>query len=1453
MCWGYQSDGILGIGADYGDQGDDEVLTHYAIVGGCVAEIFTSTVDESESMCAVLSNGKARCWGDDSYVTGTDTTIGDDEVPTSIAAYNLTGPAASGAAGYEFACLLTRSGDVQCLGDDSYGQLGNNAQPQDQSYTTTPEPPANFSVDASGRRNLIKRVAGGNYHGAALTTGGDIHTWGYGGYGSLGLENGDDVYNPYQAVFISPFEKAVDLVISGDRTCIVMEQSQCIRCWGDFENYGEYGMGLSVDSYGANEGEAPGKLGHCLAVCAVTAFPLPVPATSIVRRGYGGHTCAIVAGEVICWGHNDKGQLGLGHTNSVGINALITSPVSVVTTGGLVSQIAVGLDHTCALLVNGSLLCFGNGADGAIGITPVNGTDNGDDEAPLSGGYVDFAGKSVISVGAGIGFTCVLLENNLVTCFGSNAFGVAGIGETEGSTSHVTPLQNGFVHAGGCVEQLTVRGHQVCVSHKGGFYTRCWGDNSAESMQGSSTRDGDRHPLYYPVLQLPNAQIVARSAVADVFGCGVAPDAVTVTCWGMHAAAYAPVNTSFTSPSPITALEVAHADSTVSMAFACALTAQRRVFCWGPGSGVFSTPQASIEAGLPGAYVDVGGPVASLSCNTGSCCVTRYDNGGIVCWGDSPSSPSSYIGYPDTPSAWNQTTIFYKYGYVLPVPTVVAPRPISANTGFAITVGDRFACAMVGDFGVMCWGRNSVGQLGYGNTNNVGDDETPYSVGMISLEDRVTKIDAGAEHACAVLSNGRFSCWGTNEASRLGYASSVVAVGDNELPTDVASIALFEGVASISAGWQHTCAVTTGGALVCFGNCTGGKCGYGDETVRTASTTSLPVFLPAGVVVAQVSAGNDHTCILSTAGAVYCFGGNEYGQLGYGDTLTRGATSILTSLTPVPLGGLASKVVAGSHTSCAIRKTTNDVVCWGRNDIGQLGLGHTLHNVGHNASYLPSAAGVVNLGGLAAKDIDLTAGTVCVAFWGGKSTCWAGAVSAPLGYGLRESGYFRQIGATNTPAGQYVDTAARIDTIAVGTDAGCGMSAGFIVCWGRCAEGQCGTGTTTVVEPPSAVPYIQLPVPGVPRPSPSSSPGAPPPPPSHSPTSSPIVRAVTMGLGVDGGDGDLIIDDEGGIATLLREAIAELAELPTTRVSITAVQSIVVTPNGTLSTNTSIRSNATLNNGTDPNSFAFRTNRRLTSSSTSALSQLRSRILANNIGASATCSVIRNTAGSNATRVVIKIAIAVEGAAFVAGEDPAMRAAAALARLFNTSDPASLPALASFAAVWSNCTGAPANLGVTAMPIVVYGVRVVDVVRPPAAEESGVTSGGIAAAVLVPLIVLGCCFIAFCVWRRRRDQEEDDAVKAKNAALPVVISSTASANGSAAAAAAASSSFSYVNPSSTSPSNIPTKSAFEPTQAVAAPPAAAADQAAPKKVLALKKQVVTVTARVEETRGPSSV
>lgn len=299
----------------------------------------------------------------------------------------------------------------------------------------------------------------------------------------------------------------------------------------------------------------------------------------------------------------------------------------------------------------------------------------------------------------------------------------------------------------------------------------------------------------------------------------------------------------------------------------------------------------------------------------------------------------------------------------------------------------------------------------------------PSPMPVEGLSGPVSQVSAGARQTCVVTGAGAAFCWGGNDAGQLGDGTMT----DRRKPTPVTGLA--SGVSQVTAGAYHSCALTTAGGVRCWGNIDE----LTEPPITPNSTTPVAVAgLETGV--AAISAGNRYTCALTDAGGVKCWGFNDDGQLG-------NATKTY-SAQPVDVQGLGSGVVAlsaGNAHACAVTDQAA-LLCWGDNAEGQLGNGTKR-----------SSATPVAVSGLGAGVLSVTAGAThtCAVLTDHTAKCW----------GLND------FGALGT--GNYKPSTTPLAVRGLTEAAGFGLgdeftcastAAGTVKCWGDNGLGELGIG-----------------------------------------------------------------------------------------------------------------------------------------------------------------------------------------------------------------------------------------------------------------------------------------------------------------------------------------------------------------------------------------------------------
>jgi alpha-tubulin suppressor-like RCC1 family protein len=330
--------------------------------------------------------------------------------PFQLDAVDIGEPALGLAMGYDHVCVLLMGGRVRCWGPGKYGVLGYG---RTESIGDDETPASAGDVDVGG--HVVKIAAGGTQTCVVLDTGnvrcwgGDDHYAGAGDHfpgseGQLGYGNikvvGDDE-TPASLGDVDVGDKVVSVATGYLHTCALLVTGS-VRCWGEAGG-GPLGY-ARYDSIG--DDETPAKAGD---------VPIGSPVEQVAAGG--SHTCVLLEGGVMrCWGNGMHGETGYGAKGTPP-----TPGEGDVDVGGPVLQMALGSNYTCALLVDGRVRCWGEagprlGYPAGAGVAPQM---IGDDETPAEFGKdVELGGKAV-QIAAGIDHTCAVLEDGTARCWGS--------------------------------------------------------------------------------------------------------------------------------------------------------------------------------------------------------------------------------------------------------------------------------------------------------------------------------------------------------------------------------------------------------------------------------------------------------------------------------------------------------------------------------------------------------------------------------------------------------------------------------------------------------------------------------------------------------------------------------------------------------------------------------------------------------------------------------------------------------------------------------------------------------------------------------------------------------------------------------------------------------------------------------------------------------------------------
>lgn len=287
----------------------------------------------------------------------------------------------------------------------------------------------------------------------------------------------------------------------------------------------------------------------------------------------------------------------------------------------------------------------------------------------------------------------------------------------------------------------------------------------------------------------------------------------------------------------------------------------------------------------------------------GSSSCALLDDGSVRCWGVGDHGES---GYGDRLTRW--------------APPVEAVQVGGAVTRLAAGVGATCAIRSVGD--LVCWGSGTGGRLGYGNTADV---LSPYNHVVDVGGDGVFDVGLGTCFTCALLRGGSVKCWGCNLDGQLGLGDTV----DRVTPTVPVQLGSGVSVEAMAVGGSSVCVlVSPGGVVKCWGSNVRGQLGTGDTTPRLSPPDQHVVFGEAGsdvvVVITALAAGDVHVCALMGQRGMVCWGGNDKGQLGLGDTADRWAPSS----SPLLVGGTVTSMALGARYTCGL-SDAGEAYCWG--------------------------------------------------------------------------------------------------------------------------------------------------------------------------------------------------------------------------------------------------------------------------------------------------------------------------------------------------------------------------------------------------------------------------------------------------------------------------------------------------------------------------------------------
>ena len=901
-CWGSNAHGQLGNGSTT-DSAQPVAVT--ALEPGVRA-----IVAGSDHTCALMASGSVWCWGrNDAGQLGNDSTVA-STTPVSV---SELGAVARITAGAKHTCAVTTGGAVWCWGDNAFGQLGSGAVARSL-----------VPVPVSGLPKGMATVAAGDGHTCAVTAAGSLWCWGDNTSGQLGIGTTTSSLLP---VAVPTLQAGVAALAAGAQHTCAVTSSGIVSCWG------LNAMGQLGDGSGTNR-----------------LSPTPVPSAGddlLVVSAGASHTCALARdGRVLCWGSNTAGQLGDETTSNRPRPDTVSGFVGL--TPGSITGHVLGTGSVPLVGVNIRLF-------NALGMNVVNGTTGVDGAFSIDGllpgaylartsntqGYVDqlYAGLLSSQQDVAVGTEVTVypkaatdLEFRLVP-----GTAISGRLTDAGTGSAIT--NNAWVDV--YAADGRPAGRSEWPDSSGTYITPALPPGTYFLRTGNRLNYTDR--LYnsmsasLPVNQGTPIVMASPGRVTDV---DFALEIAAVLPTGAPAVTSQPLDQTVAlgalasflasaSGAPVPAVQWQQSTdgggtwSDIAGATATTFTVRpsgggrfvqyRAVF-------VNAAGRATTDAATLRVTASTRDPRLGLAAGLGHTCA-RTSTDGVECWG---SNTNGQLGNGTTNESFTPTAVVGLSTSVL-----------------AVAAGDDHSCALANVGTVLCWGRNDSGQLGNSTTT---DRWTPTRAAVPGGS--VVGITAGANHTCAILADGAVLCWGRNEYGQLGDGTT----SDRSTPTSVTGLS--SPAVAVAAGAEHTCVATADGSIACWGRNSFGQLGDGTTTGRAVPVAVSGLIGP----VTALTAGKAHTCALSTHGAVFCWGQNSWAQLGIGDTTDRLVPTAVPSLS----SGVAAVIAGGDHT--CVLDTQGGAQCWGANAFGQVGDGSPAISVPRPTAVAGLFSGTVALG-----------------------------------------------------------------------------------------------------------------------------------------------------------------------------------------------------------------------------------------------------------------------------------------------------------------------------------------------------------------------------------------------------------------------------------------------------------------------------------------------------------
>lgn len=681
-----------------------------------------------------------------------------------------------------------------------------------------------------------------------------------------------------------------------------------------------------------------------------------------------------------CFIGNDKKLrcLGRGLYGQPGDGTLIDKFNYVaIDTGNNYAKVSVGVNHNCALTASGgsdpagTIKCWGFNGSGGLG--------DGSQTNRIQPQTVTSMGTGNLDVSAGSNFTCGLKANGSIWCWGTG--NSRQVLPTSTTTNNLNPVQTDA----NAYTSISLGSTHACAIRSGGA-VYCWG-SGANGRVGDGTSSTPTTGVVLVDSGVNYQQIVS----GEGYSCGLTT-AGKIKCWGQNNYGQLGTNNTTDQAAPVAVdTSVTYTKISAGSFQTCGITSTNTLRCTGRGDYGQLMDRLASDNTTTFADIQSGTNFNNVSCGYNQSWATT--TAGIVISGGwdqyyASSGDGQNLASTFAPTAFDVDNTYNKL-----------------DKGF----GERSTCALK---------NGKVRCVGFGDTTGFwGIGQAPDMAGYMWLDvaNDYATISSSRFHMCGIrTTGGKLYCAGNGAYNGTGTSYNTLRAVD---PTTSYS--------EVVTGGVHSCAITTGNALKCWGNNANARLGDGTTTSR-----NTPVVIDSGVAYAKVSPGNAHTCGITTSSQLKCWGAQNNGRVGDGvATSTNAATPVV-----IDSGVSYAEVSAGGSSTCAIVGTLGSnaaglLKCWGNNANGQLGNNSTTQTaspveIDNTNTYLKVAVGDTN---------------TCAIRSDGKMYCW----------GNWQWGIIGSLGVNQlTPSA--VDTSFTYTDVAMGKFRMCGLTTtGQIRCMGN--------------------------------------------------------------------------------------------------------------------------------------------------------------------------------------------------------------------------------------------------------------------------------------------------------------------------------------------------------------------------------------------------------------------